>query len=200
MAMTAMELALWWYQEVLGVDPTPDMLKKTSTELKTLRDKGISSDKIKDTWMKMSGFDKSKAKITDPFMVSDKPGNLLKEERYLHPRLNELPTAISSSIDDDGTVHHTIPTYTPKRIPYFSLEDLLAYYYGRFPGARQNPNRDRGSIEYLLKTYGLDKLLFIIDAARLFFFDEDKRPPKTPLEVCNYEDEGISAYNDKLNY
>ena len=59
--------------------------------------------------------------------------------------------------------------------------------------------RYRGS-QVLLDRYGLDMLLFVIDAAMRFIEGEDKPQPKTPFEITNYDDEARRAYDEKMNF
>jgi hypothetical protein len=208
MVMTARELALWWHQEIMEDEaPNPDTLRQTAVELKKLRNMGITSDEFRTRWIEIKDSVKTQDRVPlYPWITKEErphreEDNLLQEDRYLHPRLNTQPPPFVSHIDENtGAVTHSVVEFVKERIEYFDIEDLVDYYYEKFPEARRNRNRDKGAMRYMLKIYNLDKLLFIIDAAKLFVYDEDKRPPKSPLEIMDYDHEGISAYEEKMNY
>lgn len=112
-----------------------------------------------------------------------------------------MPECVISSMDQDGNVsHHNIDNISIEQANQFTLDDLVEYYYHKFPSTNRNKKRDIGALKYLISRYGVDKLLFIIDASSLFFHEEDKIPPQTPLEITKYEHYGILAYKEKRGY
>lgn len=202
MAMTARELALWWCQDIVN-EETPDLKKLQDVEkdLCALRDQGISSDEFKKIWnQNKNSLSLIESGPLAPWAKKNDSPNLLSEDIYSHPKLMTQAPPLVSWIDDDGVVHHKEYDFTSERLGSFTVDDLMNYYYESFPQVRRVRARDIGALKYLLNIYGVDKLLFIIDASTLFIHEEDKRPPKTPLILIDYEDEGIRAYEESLNY
>jgi len=205
--MTARQLGEWWIEEICGQEVTRDKLEDTIRRLVRLRDKGYSSAQIEQKWVEyISGneLDSEKEYHIDSVFPQEKPipGNLIDpNQTYLHPRLLRMPESIVSSMDKDGIVsHHNLGNWVIVPVQLFTLDDLVNYYYEKFPGVYQNRKRDTGALKFLLDRYGLDMLLFVIDAAMRFIEGEDKPLPKTPFEITNYDDEARRAYDEKMNF
>jgi hypothetical protein len=124
-----------------------------------------------------------------------------KDKKYLHSRLMVLPEPLISSIDQDGKIHHTnLEGFQERYVEYFTLDELVDYYYSKFPRVTQFRNRDKGALRYLLAKYDLDLLLFMIDVASLDYIAEDSMPPLDPFVIRNYEQEAIRAYQRKSEF
>jgi hypothetical protein len=205
MVMTANDLAIWFIRDIQCKDVTHFAVTANVKKLKALRDRGITSDQIRQYWIewKKNNPEPKFVDIDKPWAIQEEKApepNLLTSDKYLHPKFMTSPPPIKSYMDENGEVHHVIEDFSPTRIESFTIDDLLMYYYSKFPMVRQSPKRDRGGLEYLLKLYGLVKLMFIIDAAKLHTEYEDARPPRSPVEITDWEEEGIKAYNEKMNY
>jgi hypothetical protein len=201
--MTPNELAVWWLHTIKGVDkPTqPEIDNIVRTLIRMKRD-GYTSNDIISAWQSWKHTHAGQQPATiDSIFNKD---NLITKDKYYHPRLMIIPKALISSQNDDGDiVHHNLDSVEIQYIQHFTINNLIDYYYSRFPTVPRhdlNRNRDRGAFAYLLKKHTLDELLFIIDAAAVCSYDEDVPPPRSPLDVCRYEREGIQAYLDKAGY
>jgi hypothetical protein len=201
--MTPRELAFWWLNRTGKNNTSEKEIKRIISKIIELKNRGYKSTEIISLWEKYIQ-DNGLTNISsiDQVIPKNDTENLIdKNKNYLHPRLNRLPNCVRSVMDENGNVHHTIDTdWKPETISNFTPDDLLAYYRSKFPNARINENRDKGALKYLAGKYGIDQLLFIIDASSMIIHTEDIRQPKSPFEITDYYEEGIFAYEDKRNH
>lgn len=131
--------------------------------------------------------------------------NLISDDEiYYHSELRLLPPPPKSMIDDKGNVIYLNLDEECKveMVRVYTMYNLLKYFYAMFSLA---PNinevrRDSGAMNYLLKVYSIDQILFMIDTAWGFIDDEDRRPPNSPLDIQAYSKVAIEAYEEKVAY
>lgn len=119
--------------------------------------------------------------INFPFVKFNKvvEGNLIKQGvMYYHKELkimNSLPSVIHDI--DKGTLTSSGKTeFFVEPVASYTIEDLLKYFYskGMADTTEFNPKRMAGMFKHLTDKYGLDKLLFMIEAAARMFNAEHK--------------------------
>lgn len=105
-------------------------------------------------------------------------GNLLKQGvMYYHKQLklmNNLPI-INHDIDS-GTMTSEKVEYYLEPVASYTLDDLLRYFYSKEMADTQEYNYKRmyGMFKHMIGKYGLDKLLFMIEAAARMYESEHK--------------------------
>lgn len=126
------------------------------------------------------------------------PDNLLEEGRfYYHPALQIAPPPPVITINNDGTFSSSYDQDDQFYLEVkeeFTLEDLVDYYYTRFPDQRKKMDRDKGAFKYLLKSMDLDVILYCIEEASM-----QEQPPRSILELDDYELEASLILEDRKN-
>jgi hypothetical protein len=137
--------------------------------------------------------------------------NLLKKGRfYYHPRLQVAPPPPVITINDDGTFSKKEQEFFLRIKDSFTSEDVLEYFYARFPYIDRSTKRDIGAIEYLYTKVAtpiidsqhdkdlnaIDLLMFTIDAASLLSQDTDEKLAKL-LGLSDFINYGLEVYLDK---
>ena len=132
---------------------------------------------------------------------------------YYHPYLQVAPSAPVIIINSDGTFSEIEDEFYLKLKSYFTFREALDYFYYRFNYLQEVTKRDLGAIEYVYKSAmipwikkngqdnmnALDLLLFTIDAASFFAYDNDKKLTGV-LELSDYAEDGAYIYKEKVNY
>lgn len=104
--------------------------------------------------------------------------NLIKQGvMYYHKELkiiNQLPAVVHDI--DAGTLTSVPTEFYVEPVASYTIEDLLKYFYSRTMAdtAEFNPKRMSGLFSHMIDKYGLDKLLFMIEAAARMFDAEHK--------------------------
>ena len=104
--------------------------------------------------------------------------NLVKQGvMYYHKELkiiNTLPAVIHDI--DAGTLTSTPTEFFVEPVASYTIEDLLKYFYSKNMAdiAEFNPKRMSGLFKHMIDKYGLDKLLFMIEAAARMYDAEHK--------------------------
>ena len=104
--------------------------------------------------------------------------NLIKKGvMYYHKELkimNSLPM-IEHDIDK-GTLTSSQVEFFVEPVASYTMDDLLKYFYskGMADKVEYNPKRMSGMFKHMIGKYGLDKLLFMIEAAARMFNAEHK--------------------------
>lgn len=136
-------------------------------------------------------------------IVTNDPDNLLVRGRfYYHPQLQIAPPPPVVQILPDGTFRASYeedPTFYLEMKEKYTLDDLLDYFYNRVGIKKQNRKRDRGALEYILKQYELDVVLYSIDESAVMYLDTNSSPPKNPLDIEDYVENGEALLEDRKN-
>jgi hypothetical protein len=145
-------------------------------------------------------------KITDLRDILYPSDNLVPKGKTLyHAELRIVPPPPKAMIDDDGNLTYIdeedwflemVKVYTPYH--------LLKYYYKTFTiePTESEIRRDGGGFKYVMKAnnLSLDKLLFVIDSTNDWRSYEDDGPPRGSVEIQDYIQEGLEAYENKVAY
>lgn len=105
-------------------------------------------------------------------------GNLLKcGVRYYHKELNlmsKLP-AINHDIDN-GTLTSSKVEYYLEPVASYTIDDVLKYFYSKNMAdtTEYNYKRMYGMFKFKIDAYGLEKVLFMIEAAARMYESEHK--------------------------
>lgn len=106
-------------------------------------------------------------------------GNLIQQGvMYYHKELkimNSLPSVIHD-IDKGTLTSSSEAEFFVEPVASYTIEDLLKYFYskGMADTTEFNPKRMTGMFKHMVDKYGLDKLLFMIEAAARMFNAEQK--------------------------
>lgn len=104
--------------------------------------------------------------------------NLIKQGvMYYHKELkiiNTLPVVVHDV--DAGTLTSTPTEFFVEPVASYTIEDLLKYFYSRTMAdtAEFNTKRMSALFKHMIDKYGLDKLLFMIEAAARMYDSEHK--------------------------
>ena len=107
-----------------------------------------------------------------------KDGNLLKHGvRYYHKELilmSKLPT-INHDIDN-GTLTSSKVEYYLEPVASYTIDDLLKYFYSKDMADVNEYNYKRmyGMFKHKIEVYGLEKVLFMVEAAARMYESEHK--------------------------
>lgn len=133
-----------------------------------------------------------------PIVRKVNPDNLLEAGRfYYHPALQIAPPPPVITINNDGTFSSSYDNeeeFFLEMKEEFTLEDLVDYYYTRFPDQRKKMERDKGAFKYLLKSADLDVILYCIEEG-----SRDEDPPRSILELDDYEKNARLILQDRQN-
>ena len=120
---------------------------------------------------------------------------------YYHSELRMTSAPPKREIDYDSGVITTInePYFLEMKASY-TVEDLIKYYakQTRLNLMEHEINRFKGSFIWLLKTYNLEEVLFMIDATVNMCMAEDLPMPDSPLDIQRYLKDGRLARNEKV--
>lgn len=128
---------------------------------------------------------------------------VLNNEIYYHSELRIVPPHPRSKIDEvTGNVVYVNldEEWKLEMVKTYTLYNLLKYYYNIFKikYKEHEVKRDVGAMKYMLNSYSIDQLLFIIDSAWGYITDIDAPNPKSPFDIQAYTREGLSVYEDKI--
>lgn len=149
--------------------------------------------------------------------TANQKGNLINLDKfYFHPFIQIAPSAPMVVINDDGTFTESYSNdeFYLQIKTSMTLDDIVEYFYSRFPNISHNKKRDMGAIKHVFETIiiptikkqsnedmnELDLILFSIDTAQALSFDLDDSLIKGILDLGKYVDEALFVYNDKINY
>lgn len=127
--------------------------------------------------------------------------NLLKQGKfYFHNALRMTSPPPKREIDyDSGEITSISTPYFLEMRASYTVDELVDYY-GRQIGTKLRSHekaRYIGSFKWLLKTYDVEMILFMIDATVNMCIAEDMPMPYNPLDIQKYMKEAELAYNQK---
>lgn len=130
---------------------------------------------------------------------------VVNNEIYYHSELRIVPPPPRAKIDEvTGEVIYVNldSEWKLEMVKTYTMYNLLKYYYSTFNIAykEHEVKRDAGAIRYMLNSYSLDQLLFIVDSAWGYITDIDAPAPKTPFDIQAYAREGLATYEEKMAY
>lgn len=179
--------------------------KKTiHSEVKKLLERGWCADEI------IGGFRTAKGKRPDNISLKvtrlftakrPKQINLIKPGVfYYHNDLRLTCAPPKRDIDyDSGKITVINEPYFLEMKASYSVEDLVHYYKRQVGTGRSNDtNRFKGSLLYLLKSYSIEELLFMIDAMVNNCKAEDLPLPDSPLDSQKYYKDAKEVINLKI--
>lgn len=136
-------------------------------------------------------------------VIKEDPTNLLVRGKfYYHPQLQIVPPPPVVKILNDGTFiasYEEDPTFYLEMKEKYTLDDLLDYFYERTGIQSKNRKRDKGSMEYILRLNELDIVLYSIDESSVMYMDKNCRPPRNPLDLQDYFEDGEAILEDRKN-
>lgn len=159
--------------------------------------KGATSDDLINKINKTNDINKS------PFVFFNinSNGNLLDPDRfYYHNELRKCPPPPKRSWDiNTGEITSEKQEYFLEMKASYTANDIMSYLYKKefLLKALQDKNRTLGSINFLLKKYDIDFLLFLIDTANDIYSSKQKYV-RSLIEISEYEDEAKSNYEQKI--
>lgn len=204
--MTSIYDIVYDYMDLFYKDErlTKEQKKTIHAEVKKLLQAGWCSSEL------YSAFKEEKRKSPDRKTL--KVSTLLKGKRkkelnlvsptrfYLHNALRLTSPPPKRSIDyDSGEITSVSIPYFLEMKASFTVDDLVKYY-GRQTGIRLKSHelsRYAGSFKWLLKSYDVEQILFMIDATINMCMAEDMPMPYNVLDIQKYYKEGQLAYNQK---
>jgi hypothetical protein len=120
---------------------------------------------------------------------------------YYHNELRLTSAAPKRQIDyDSGEILVINEPYFLEMKASYTIEDLIQYFarQTRIKILEHEMQRYVGSVKWMLKTYGLEDILFMIDATVNMSMAEDLPMPESVLDVQRYKGEGRDARNLKV--
>lgn len=127
--------------------------------------------------------------------IEEDENNLLTFGKfYFHPHLQVTSAPVRMRFDDYGNVEMITEPFFLEMKPNFNLEELHAYFNARIPVGAYSPQM-KGSWEYLLKSYDVEMLLFMIDQAYDEYSQMDTPVPFNPLRLSDYAYKATELFN-----
>lgn len=189
-----------FYFQTIGANPDILEYQKKQNQIDILIKDNINTETIKEAILQ-SPYDMRT-------YIKSQPVNIMKKGVfYYHPALQIAPLAPIVQLNADGTFTDIVEDFYLKMKPRYSMEDILEYFYSRFPTVNKVYKRDLGSIQYLYKSAmdwvvndeglnPLDLLLFTIDTACVLIYDEDTELASA-INLSEYLRDGLNIYRDK---
>lgn len=116
--------------------------------------------------------------------------NLLKiGVTYYHKELKLIsPLPVVTHDVDSGTITSNEVEYYSEPVASYTMEDLLKYFYskGMTDEKEYNAKRMAGVFRYTIEKYGLDKVLFMIEAAARAYESEKRIFSLSDFEGYNH--------------
>lgn len=115
-----------------------------------------------------------------PFQKFTRPSNrnLVKQgTMYYHKEFRlRNPFPVSTYDMESGTITSSEVEYYLEPVASYTMDDLLKYFYSKGMADMQeyNPKRMAGIFNHMIETYGLDKLMFMIEGAARMYDAEHK--------------------------
>ena len=148
---------------------------------------------------------------------SNNKDNLINLNKfYYHPFLQIVPSPPTITINNDGTFTESYSNdkFFLQLKTSITFQDILKYFYKKFYEVRPNEKRDLGAIKHIYEKNiapaielsgdnsksALDLLLFTIDTARTYTYDDDQKLSNGVLGLTHYIDHALTVYEEKMNY
>lgn len=127
--------------------------------------------------------------------------NLMSSRRfYYHNALRLTAAAPKREIDyDSGEIISINEPYFLEMKASFNADDLVEYYVRHIkPETKRDAiGRFKGVFSYLLKSYNVEEILFMIDALVNHVLSNDARKPSTPFDCEKYYTEATEMRDKK---
>lgn len=128
--------------------------------------------------------------------------NLLKPNKtYYHNELRLMPGPPKRELDyNTGEIKKVVEEYFLEIRASYTIDNLVDYFIKQFDLPSNGDERKRyiGGFKYLLKTYNIDLVLFMIDAAANLTYSEDRNQRDfNPLDLAEYRHAAETATMNK---
>ncbi|MBQ1769439.1 MAG: hypothetical protein IIZ99_01920 [Turicibacter sp.] len=107
-------------------------------------------------------------------------------------RITSLPPVVHYDIDS-GELIRKVQPYFLEMVASYDIENLINYYKTKihlYDAQTMNDSRLKGALEWLIKQYDLESVLFMIDAAEQAIAGETAKPLKNPSNLHEFFREG----------
>lgn len=206
MAMASIYDIVYYYIDTFYPQEKLDKEQKKTIhrQVKKLLSNGWCSSEL------CEGFKNAKKKRQSPTLYVSKlfagkrpkQVNLLEQGTfYYHSELRLTSAAPKREIDyDSGEIKIINEPYFLEMKASYSVEDLIRYYakQTRIKLLDHEISRFKGSFNWMIKTYSLEDILFMIDATVNMSLAEDLPMPSSPLDTQAYIKDGRDARNQKV--
>lgn len=176
--------------------------KELVRSLKACLDKGWNSHEIIQAFRvyKKKGYE-LEFDVTKMMRGRSATPNLMNSRRfYYHNALRLTAAAPKREINyDSGEIISVNEPYFLEMKASFNVDDLVDYYVRHIkPETRKDTaSRYKGVFSYLLKSYNVEEVLFMIDALVNHVLSNDAKKPSTPFECENYYTEAVEMRDKK---
>lgn len=127
--------------------------------------------------------------------------NLLNSRRfYYHNALRLTAAPPKRQIDyDSGEIISINEPYFLEMKASYNVDDLVGYYVRHLKPdiKRETVTRYKGTFGYLLKSYNVEEILFMIDAMTNHVLSNDARKPSTPFEIEKFYNDAKDMRDNK---
>lgn len=127
--------------------------------------------------------------------------NLLKSRRfYYHNALRLTAAPPKREIDyDSGEIKCINEPYFLEMKASFNVDDLIEYYVRHMkPDMKKDTiTRYKGTFTYLLKSYNVEEILFMIDVTVNHVLSNDVRKPNSPFDIEKFYNDAEDMRNQK---
>ena len=181
---------------------TKEEKKMLVATLKEMLDKGHTAESIIrafQVYKKNNDYIEFDAEL----IVKGKPKvyNLLRSKTfYYHNALRLTSAPPRREIDyNTGEIKNVNEAYFLEMKASFTIDDLVDYYIKQVRPTNMNNARARftGSFNYLLKSYSVEEILFMIDVHANHIMSGDRNKPSTPLDITHFYDIAIEMRDNK---
>jgi len=197
--MSMIDLAYLYILKFYDQEPSIEEKKSIISEVSSLLQNGWTDydikTAIKNAQYKMplpdlvKGQKKTETNLLSPFVF------------YYHNRLRIFPEDDGIGLDDKGRIIQKKPTdfYLEMRAS-FTMTELIDYFCKRLKILPQDFNGPKfaGAFRWLLDKYGIDLVLYMIDAYATAAETENVQKAKSPIDIQNYIEEARQALTAKM--
>lgn len=159
---------------------------------------GSTSNDISNRIKKSSGCDREYNKFFDSIKSN---GNLLKPNKfYYHNELRIVPGAPLREWNiNTGQIENVTQEYYLEMKASYTIDDIINYIKRKEFLSRTlvDINRAKGSINFLLKRYDVDYLLFMIDTVNDIYSGKQKFA-RSLVEMAEFDDEAKYNYEQRI--
>ena len=116
---------------------------------------------------------------------------------YYHNELRRMPPPPKSKINRDGSIEIVVEEFYLEIKGWYTKHDLFDYASNKLNISTEQYSREIGALDYLVSKYGLDVVLYSIDAALEHCSVMDRSLPKACMDISDYIEDGRIRYENK---
>lgn len=203
-AYSYFDLAFAYIERFYDEEPSDEEKRRILGEIRWVLASGwTAEDIINEFKLFMGSFPDVRPEIPELFEhLRRRNNNLIHPDGfYFHNQLRIMPGPPKRSLDiNSGLITKTESEHFLEMRASYTVDDLTDYYIrqSRLPVAPNDRKRMVGAFNYLLKTYNVEMVLFMIDAGVNAVYSEDLgKDSLSPLKLADYIGQAEMQFGEK---